>query len=404
MFRVKTSCEAEALLKERFAGKSESETVSLCKASGRTLFEDVVCREDVPAFRRSTVDGYALCAEDSFGCSEATPALLRLAGEVKMGQGAGISVTRGSCVYVPTGGQLPDGADAMVMLEFTEDFKDGSIAVNKPVAPGNHIVFRGDDVAKGDIVFHRGHLILPKDIGALAAMGFGHLTVFHRPRVAIISTGDELVPTEAEAVRSGQIRDVNGPLLSAAVAASGGEPIYLGIIPDDETLLKSAVSSAVTAADIVLISGGSSVGIKDVTQKLLSELGEILFHGLALKPGKPTLAAVICGKPVFGLPGHPLAAYFIYYLFVRPLIYRMMDSAPQIRTVTAHCSVSIPSNHGREACVPVRLEGDYAEPLMGKSGLITTLSRADGYIRIPRNSEGVRQGEPVQVLLFSEEL
>ena len=321
-----------------------------------------------------------------------------------MGLPAQLSLTRGSCVYVPTGGQLPDGADAMVMLEFTEDFKDGTIAVNKPVAPGNHIIFRGDDVSMGDILFHRGHRILPKDIGALAAMGFGSLSVFRRPRVAIISTGDELVPPETEVLSSGRIRDVNGPLLSAAVTASGGESIYLGIIPDDAPLLKSTVSAAVAASDIVLISGGSSVGIKDLTQKLFSEMGEVLFHGLALKPGKPTLAADIGGKPVFGLPGHPLAAYFIYYLFVRTLIYRMMDSAPQNRAVAASCAVSISSNHGREECVPVRLEGEKAIPLIGKSGLITTLSGADGYIRIPRDAEGVKLGEPVSVFLFSEEV
>lgn len=404
MFSVKTSLEAEVLLKERFADKSNCETVSLADAAGRTLFEDLASSEDVPAFRRSTVDGYALRAEDTFGCSEAMPALLRLVGEVRMGQEAKVSVRRGFCVYVPTGGQLPEGADAMVMLEFTEDFKDGTIAVSKPAAPGNHIVFRGDEVAKGDIIFRRGHRVLSKDIGSLAAMGFTRLSVFSRPRVAIISTGDELVPAEAETLSAGQIRDVNGPLLSAAVAASGGEAICLGIIADDEARLKSAVSDAVSVADIILISGGSSVGTKDLTQKLLSEMGELLFHGLALKPGKPTLAADLRGKPVFGLPGHPLAAYFIYWLFVRPLIYRMMDSEPRLRTVSAQCAVNIPSNHGREECVPIRLEGDKAVPVMGKSGLITTLAGADGYIRIPRDTEGVKQGENVQVLLFSEEL
>ena len=404
MLRVKTPFEADALLKERFTRKAACEKLPLCEALGRTLSDDVISRENVPDFRRSLVDGYAVRAEDTFGCSETIPALLHLEGEVKMGQPAEITLAKGSCAYVPTGGQLPDGADAMVMMEFCEDFCDETIAVEKPVAPGSHVIFRGDDVSAGDVLFLQGHRILSKDIGAFAALGFGHISVFRRPRVAILSTGNEIVPSETETLNLGQIRDVNGPMLSAAVTASGGEPVYLGIFPDNSQVLENAVAVAVKASDIVLISGGSSVGIKDTTEAVLSNLGELLFHGLALKPGKPTLAADICGKPVFGLPGHPLAAYFIYCLLVRPLLYEMLDSTPQNRTVSARSAAAIPSNHGREECVPIRLEGERAIPIMGKSGLITTLSGADGYIRIPRNAEGIEQGESVQVFLFSEEL
>ena len=404
MLIVRTSQEAEALLRERFSGFVQAEKAELSRALGRTLCADIISREFVPDFNRSTVDGYALRACDTFGCSETLPALLRMAGEVSMGLPADMVLQAGSCVYVPTGGQLPEGADAMVMLEHTEDFGDGTIAVQTPCAPGNHVIFRGDDVSEGEPVYRRGYRLLPKDIGTLAALGCGGVMVFRRPRAAVISTGDELVSSRTERLDMGRIRDVNGPLLTAAVTASGGEPLYLGIVPDRPEEIKRTLAEALETADVVLLSGGSSVGAKDSAEKVFSEMGELLFHGLALKPGKPTLAADIGGKPVFGLPGHPVAAYFIYSLLVRPLIYGMMSSVPEDRTVWANCSVNIPSNHGREECVPVRLEKAMAIPVMSKSGLITTLSRADGYIRIPRDAEGVAQGDRVEVFLFSEAL
>ena len=404
MLTVRTIKEAEALLEERFAVYTEGEELPLGSAPGRTLFSDVTSREFVPDFRRSMVDGYAVRAAETFGCSESTPAILRLRGEVAMGRPAEMTLDTGSCAFVPTGGQLPDGADAMVMLEYAEEFGDGTIGIQVPAAPGTHMIFRGDDVQAGELVFRRGYRLQAKDIGALAAMGYSRVKVFRRPRVAVFSTGDEIVPPDTETLKIGQMRDVNGPMLSASVAASGGEPIYLGIIPDNPRILEETLSSALCDADMVLLSGGSSVGAKDAAAKVLSELGVLVFHGLALKPGKPALAADIDGKPVFGLPGHPLAAYFIYSLLAKPLIYRMMDSTPRSCTVWAQCAVAVPSNHGREECVPVRLEGDRAWPIIGKSGLITTLSGAEGYIRIPRDAEGIDCGEQVQVILFSEVL
>ncbi|MEA4894813.1 MAG: gephyrin-like molybdotransferase Glp [Oscillospiraceae bacterium] len=402
MLKVITTWEAEVLLKERFPLFTQAEETELDRAPGRTLFSDLVSREYVPDFDRSTVDGFALRSSDTFGCSESIPALLRLTGEVQMGRPAGINVKQGSCVYVPTGGQLPQGSDAIVMLEFTEDFGGGTIAVAKPCAPGSNVIFRGDDVSNGELVYRRGYRLRPKDIGALAAMGRARVSVFRRPVLAVISTGDELVEPLEENLRMGQMRDVNGPMLSAAIAASGGEALYMGIVPDDPAVLERTLTEAVRKADVVLLSGGSSVGAKDAAEKILSGMGEMLFHGLALKPGKPTLAADIGGKPIFGLPGHPVAAYFIYCLLVRPLIYAMMSGSCPERSVRAKCARAIPSNHGREECVAVRLDGDTATPVIGKSGLITTLSGADGYIRIPREAEGVAQGDSVRVFLFSE--
>lgn len=403
MLNVLTLKEAAALLKNRFTGKTEGETVALGEAVGRTVLKDLTSGEFVPDFHRSTVDGYAVRAADTFGCSESLPAMLRLVGRVEMGCEAGFAIHGGETAYVPTGGQLPEGADAMVMLEYAEDF-GGEIGLMKPSAPGAHMIFRGDDVREGETVFKRGHRLLPKDIGALAAMGITELPVFKRPRVAVISTGDELVSADTGALKMGQIRDVNGSMLAAAVRSSGGECVMSAMLRDDPELLKNELVRALGGADMAIISGGSSVGDRDSAAAVLSELGELLFHGLALKPGKPTMAADIGGKPVFGLPGHPVAAYFVYDLAVRPVLYSMQDSAPRIFEKQAVITAAVPSNHGREECVPVSVCGDEATPIRSKSGLITTLSGADGYIRIPRDAEGVEAGQTVTVCLFSEVL
>ena len=404
MLNVITLENAKKLLFSRFNSHIWVETAQLSACAGRVLAEAVVSKEHVPDFSRSTVDGYAVHAEDTFGCSESIPALLKLKGEVLMGQPAGISLGAGECAYVPTGGEIPEGADAMVMLEYAEDFGGGQIGIQKPSAPGAHIIFRGDDVTPSKIVLPAGHRLLPKDVGALAALGAASVFVLKKPKVAILSTGDEIVPPETAPLKAGQMRDVNSPMLAAAVAAAGGKPIEMGIVPDAPEALRTAIKEAVEHADMVLISGGSSVGAKDAAARVLSEMGELLFHGLALKPGKPTMAADIGGKPVLGLLGHPVAAYFIFHLLVRPLLCAMQGAELKNLSITAACAEAIPSNHGREECVPVRLEGKTAVPIMSKSGLITTLSGADGFIRIPRDAEGVSQGERVEVNLFSEEL
>lgn len=404
MLIVKTLEEANKLLGLHFKDcLAQSERVPLAAAQGRVLQEDVISKEFVPDFTRSSVDGFAVLASDTFGCSESIPALLNNKGEVAMGETPGFLISAGECAYVPTGGKVPDGADSMVMIEHTEYLKDSVVAVYKPAAPGHNMVFRGDDVKSGDLLYKRGHKLRHKDIGALAALGITRVNVCKPPRVALISTGDELIKP-GETPNGAQIRDVNGPMLSACVIAAGAVPVELGIIKDDKAALTAAVEKACEVADMVLISGGSSVGTKDATSEIIGSLGTLLLHGLAVKPGKPTIAGDVRGKPAIGLPGHPVAAFFIFRLLVRPLIMQMLGLDNIERTVRCELCRAIPSNHGREEYIPVRLEsgGGMAVPIMGKSGLITTLSNADGYIKIPRNCEGLSAGDTVTVCLWEE--
>ena len=400
MLMVKTLSETQALLSARFSGKKmKTERVPVTEALGRVLCADIYARDFVPDFDRSTVDGYGVRAADTFGCSESIPAILAYKGEVSMGDPHPHQIGPGECMYVPTGGELPKGADAMVMIEYAEQYEETTRAILKSSAPGAHVIYRGDDVRPGDMILKRGTRLKPKDIGALAAIGYGSVDVYKRPRVCVFSTGDELVDV-CDTPGRGQIRNVNSYTLDAALTEAGCEPTMGGVIRDEYSLLYEALQSAVKSYDMVLVSGGSSVGVKDSTARVIGELGELLLHGLAMKPGKPTIAGEVGGVPVFGLPGHPVAAYFIFSLIVKPLLCSFMDTTPTGGWVRAALSAAIPSNHGREECVPVRLEGGTAIPVMGKSGLITTLAQAEGYVRIPRDQEGLSRGEQVTVYLF----
>jgi len=369
------------------------------------LAGDALAREYVPGFTRSTVDGFAVHASDTFGCSESIPAMLRYTGEVLMGVSPDKPVGPGECMAVPTGGALPEGADAVVMMEYAEDYKDGLIYVMKPVSPGQHVVFKGDDVVPGKQVLKAGTRLKPQDIGSLAALGIGSVEVKAPVRVGIISTGDELV--DVAAVPAGaQIRDVNTHALGAGVRACGGEPVAFGIAPDEFETLLSTARRALQSCDMLFISGGSSVGAKDSTARVIGELGKpgVLMHGIAMKPGKPTILGNADGKPVFGLPGHPVSAYFIFHIFIRPLICAMLGTEVSEHVCAARLSANIPSNHGREEYIPVAVSEEtgatVATPVIGKSGLITVLSRAAGYVRIERDSEGAQRGETVRVHLF----
>lgn len=400
MLNVITLEEAQRFLLETFGGwRPEPEAVPLSRAAGRVLARPIEAKEFVPGFDRSTVDGYALQAADTFGCGESIPALLTLAGEVLMGETPNFTIQPGRCACIPTGGCLPTGADAVVMLEYAEDYGDGTVGIQSPCAPGAHLIFRGDDTSPGKELLPAGKKLGAKEIGALAAAGIVEVSVCARPRASIFSTGDELISPE-QIPSPGQVRDVNGPMLAAALEELGCGIRRCALLRDDPELLRCAIFQACEDSDMVFLSGGSSVGIQDAAYRVLSELGTVLFHGLAVKPGKPTLLADVGGVPVFGLPGHPAAAWFLFRLLAAPWICGCTGRELPGRETAAVLDASLPSNHGREEYVLVRLEGEHAIPLWNKSGLITSLSQADGYLRIPRDAEGISAGSRVTVTLI----
>lgn len=404
MLNVITLDRARDILKERFGQvRTGTEACGILDAVGRVLAYDLIAGEDVPGFRRSMVDGYAVKAADTFGASETSPAVVRYDGEVLMGETAK-RLASGGCVYVPTGGEVPDGADAMVMVEDSEDFGDGYRYFSKPAAPGNHLVFRGDDIKQGQLAIPAGGWLKPQDIGVIAALGEYDITVRTKPRVGVISTGDELADTGGATVR-----DVNSFALCAAINEAGGTGLPLGIVGDDRTALERLINRHLPECDVLLLSGGTSAGNRDYAVAAVQSLcheqsGALLFHGLAVKPGKPTFAADVNGKPVLGLPGHPAAAFMVFRLLALPLLASIMGSRKQEIVIQAFLSVNVPSNHGREEFVPVTISQDadkyLAAPVAVKSGLISILSQANGYIRIPRDTEGLALGTQTAVYLF----
>lgn len=401
MLTVTSLNEAIHLAMKSFGSlRTGREIVGLEGALNRVVPEGISSEEFVPLFNRSTVDGYAVVSSDVFGSSDSIPAILNHAGESHMGEHTDLILKPGQCAAVPTGGEVPAGADAMVMVEHTEKLGGGQVAFYKPAAPGTNMIMRGEDTKPGDVVLPAGRRINAADTGTLAALGVTSVPVSMRPRVAILSTGDELIPP-AQKPTPGQIRDVNSPLLHNAVLEAGGAPFELGILRDDEEEITRAVKSAALEYDIVIISGGTSVGEKDAMPRVIANLGEMLLHGIAVKPGKPTLFGEISGKPVFGLAGNPVAAYFLFYLLIRPILFQMQGAEPLDHMVTLPIARSYSSNHGREEIVPVMVRAGLVQPIASKSGLITTLAGTDGFIRIPRDLEGLREGDPVQVTLFS---
>ena len=403
MLEVKTPEEVLRLIEKEFKPLGQTESVPLSAALGRVLAEPITAQEYVPDFDRSTVDGYACRAADTFGCSDAIPAILNLAGEVLMGQGADFALSRDSCIYVPTGGAIPKGADCAVMIEYTEDYGDGTVGIMKPGAPGMNLIFRGDDVFPGKEILPAGRVLTAQDIGALAAIGRISVPAARRVKVGVISTGDELVPPD-KTPGPGQVRDVNSTLLTAMLEAFGAEAVSYGIVVDDEALLRRKMQDAARDCDAVILSGGSSVGVKDAACRIIESMGELLLHGIAIKPGKPTILGKAENKPLIGLPGHPVAACFVAQLFVLPLLGRLMGRKREEYTVTAELTESLGANHGREQINACHLNWEggklLASPIRSKSGLITQLAGADGYFIISRDCEGLPKGAQVHVYLY----
>lgn len=400
MLNVVTREEAVRIILEKIPEAAEAETIGLSEALGKVVAEDILSPEDLPSYARSTVDGFAVHAADTYGCSEALPAMVTYAGKVLMGEDEKRVLPKGSCMQVPTGGQVPDGADAVVMVEHSEDLGDQFRYMLKPVAPGENVNAKGDDIALGEVAVPKGTLIEPRHTAVLAALGISELKVRKPLTVGILSTGDELVDY-TETPKGTEIRNINSVTLAAAVEALGCNAKTYPIVPDEEDALREAIDTVRQECDFLIISGGSSVGERDNVNRVLASFGEVYFHGVALKPGKPTMFAMLDGDvPAFGLPGHPAAAFYTFHLFAKPAILKRRGAIAVPRYVEAELSQKVPSNHGREEILGVALEDGKAVPLPAKSGVVSVLSRADGTITIPRDLEGLERGAKVKVLLF----
>lgn len=389
------------------APNRQSQMIDVAAALGRVLAEDVRAGEDLPAFRRSTVDGFAVRAADTYGASPTLPALLHVRGEVPMGKPATISLATGEAAVVHTGGMIPPDADAVVMVEDTQAARD-EIEVMRPAQSGTNVLQQGEDLRAGEVALLAGTVLRPQEIGGLMALGITRVPVTPRPRVAILSSGDEIV-SPAERPGPGQVRDVNQGTLLALTQLAGGEGQDLGIAPDRADALEAMVRRAMTDADMVILSAGSSVSYRDITSEVIARLGPpgILQHGLSVKPGKPTILAVCQGLPLLGLPGNPVSALIIAQCLAVPMI-RRLAGAPHtlpVPGVPAILAENIPSETGREDLVPVALkreeDGWKAYPVRGRSNLIFTLARADGIVRLAPEVTGLIQGAEVDVYLFS---
>ena len=390
-----------------------AEEVSSFDAVGRVLAEDVLSPESLPEFARSIMDGYAVRAPDTFGASDSIPAYLELVGHVPMGSAPAFEVGRGQAARINTGGMMPAGADAVVMEEYTTAPDEGTVEIRRPGAVGENVLGVGDDLKAGERILPAGSRLRSQDIGAFSAVGITALKVHRRPRVAILPTGDELVDP-SQKPGPGQIRDINRFSLAAAVIESGGIPETEEILPDDLATIKSRLAEAVERVDVALISGGSSIGMRDYAVEAIDSLGEpgVLVHGISIKPGKPTIIGRVrrggADKAVVGIPGHPVSALMIFHAFVRPILRQLSGEAAseldREKGVLARLSRNLPSAPGREDLVRVKLEregeGFAAHPLMGNSAMISTMTGADGFITVPLENEGIRAGAEVRVTLY----
>lgn len=414
LFKVSTPNEVITILKDHLNLKeitqNNIEEVDIKIVLHRFLAEEIVAPNNLPGFNRSTMDGYAIRAEDSFGATDSLPSYLKIIGEIKMGVKPEFKINPGKAVKISTGGMLPEGANAVMMVEYTEQIDDTTIEARRSISPWENVVREDEDLKIGEIILRKGRRLRPQDIGILAGIGKTNIKIYRKPKIAIISTGNEIIPAEGEP-RIGQIRDINSYTLGACIEEAGGVPVYRGVIKDEVILLEQEIKKTIKEDKIkaVIISGGSSVGVRDITLEVLNRLGKpgVLIHGVSVKPGKPTILAIADNRPIFGLPGHPVSAMIIFDLFVRPLINWLQGGKYNYnfaKEIEVELTCNMVSDSGREDYVRVFVykEGEkvYAEPILGKSGLISTMVRASGLIKIGLNVEGLEKGSKVMVRLF----
>jgi len=392
---------AEALKKVFSSVKpiERTELIPIEASSSRVLAEELVADKDVPPFKRSAMDGYAVKAEDTYGASLLNPKALKLTGVLHAGETTDTLIHKGECIRIATGSPLPPGADAVVMVEFTEETKD-TVSIFKSIYPGANIAPKGEDMKKGEVILKVGELLTPAKVGVLAALGRVKTLVYQKPRVAVIPTGNEVSEVGAE-LKDGQIYDVNSFTLSSILSENGALVTRSHVIPDSFEQLKLVVKRFLDH-DLLVFSGGSSVGERDLLVKIVEETGKLLFHGVQIKPGKPTLYGLVEEIPVFGMPGYPTSCLSNAYLFLVPSIRkiaRLPTKTP--KTVKATMTKRIVSASGREQFLPVKLTDKRASPVFKKSGDITSLAKADGYIILPVNLDVIEEGEEVTVTLFT---
>jgi len=381
------------------SGPMPEELVPLEASYSRVLARDIFADIDIPGFDRSVMDGYAVRSSDTTGAGEAIPAMLRLTGRIVMGGRADLSIGRGECAYIPTGAELPEGADAVAMVEYCDMLGD-QVLVKKPMANGENIVRKGEDFSSGELVLSAGRRLSIQEVGALAAVGKKDVPVRRRPLIGVISTGNELITVES-VPRGSQVRDVNSYMCGSFLQSIGCDFRLYGIVKDDRESLGNALKLAKNECDGILISGGSSKDDRDMCADIIRENGEVLVHGIALAPGKPTIIGSLGNVPVLGLPGHPASALVVMMIIGRPLFLGMTgEKEISKRLEKAVLASNVPSTKGREDYIRARLIDGYAHPLFGKSGLLNTLVRSDGIIRVPAGSEGLEKGDEVEVFLW----
>jgi molybdopterin molybdotransferase len=408
-FNVKTVDETMDIIDQYFAPIHEPARISITEAVGRILAEDVYSTQQVPPFARATVDGYAVQARTIYGASESMPAFLDITGKIQMGKGAEIPLLEGQAQYIPTGGMVPVGADSVVMIEHVEEVGE-LLNVYRQVAPGENVIHAGDDISIGDYALAKGSRLRPQDLGLLAAIGVTEVAVYKVPTAGILSTGDEIVPAEQSVLAPGEIRDINSIMIGSRLQQLGAKVIYGGIVQDEYEEFLTRAKALFEQVDLLVLSGGSSVGTRDFTVQVLGALGEpgVLVHGVATKPGKPTIVGKSQGKPVMGLPGHPVSALIMLDLLGVPILRKLQGESQDVldKRIRARISRNVPSSVGRSDYIRVTLEERdnelWAIPVFGKSGLVSTLSESDGIVEISANKEGILEGEQVKVRPFGQ--
>jgi molybdopterin molybdotransferase len=404
---LKPPAEALDQLMENLSFHPRPEKLNVADGLGRVLIHPIKAGYPLPSFRRSTVDGFAVDAQDTYGASESLPAYLPLAGEVPMGAAPDFVLEKGWCATIHTGGMLPEGANAVIMIEHTQQPSDQEVELLRAVAVGENVLQIGEDVKEGEIVIPSGTLIRSAEIGGMMALGIKKANFSVRPRVGIISSGDEVVPPDSQ-IAPGKVRDINSYTLEALVSQAGGEPILYGIVPDVLDDMEKTIQKAHAECDMVVVTAGSSASARDLTAIVIAKLGEpgVLVHGVNVRPGKPTILGVCDGKPVIGLPGNPVSALVIAGLFVTPVIHKYLGvlSGGVQPSVEARLKVNLSSQAGREDWVAVQLVEEngqmIADPVFGKSNLIFTLARANGLVKIPADANGLAAGHSVQVWMM----